>query len=202
MPDKKETARIETFSDGVFAIAITLLVLEIKVPPIDRIHSAGDLWHELANLWPSYFAFTFSFGTLIVAWVNHHRVFDLLGKSSQAFMYANGFLLLTVTFLPFPTAVLAEYIATDYAGPAIIFYCANGVLSSLGWMLMFTEAQKLIRADVPHSLLRRYKRSMPTGFLVYVATTILAIWLPIVALLINVSVWLLWIAMSLWGSEQ
>jgi uncharacterized membrane protein len=117
-------------------------------------------------------------------------------------MYANGFLLLTVTFLPFPTAVLAEYIATDYAGPAIIFYCANGVLSSLGWMLMFTQAQKLMRSDISQPLLQRYRKSMPVGLLVYAATTILAFWLPIIALLINVSVWLLWIAMSLWGKEE
>jgi uncharacterized membrane protein len=106
----KEHARIEAFSDGVFAIAITLLVLQLKVPPASSNQSIDDLWKSLVNLWPSYFAFILSFGILLVSWVNHHYLFNVLDKSSRPFLYANGFFLMTITFMPFPTALLAEYI--------------------------------------------------------------------------------------------
>ena len=135
----KENARIEAFSDGVFAIAITLLILELKVPEHQNIHSVSDLWRALIQLWPSYFAFLLSFGIILVSWVNHHYLFNVIDKSSRPFLYANGFLLLTITFMPFPTALLAEYIGTDYMKPAIAFYCFGGVVNSIGWnLLLFT----------------------------------------------------------------
>jgi uncharacterized membrane protein len=83
----KENSRIEAFSDGIFAIAITLLVLELKVPPVASVHSISDLWNGLIHLWPSYFAFTLSFGILLVSWVNHHYLFNILDKSSRPFLY-------------------------------------------------------------------------------------------------------------------
>jgi len=146
----KENARIEAFSDGVFAIAITLLVLQLKVPPVSAIHSVDDLWKGLVNLWPSYFAFILSFGILLVSWVNHHYLFNVLDKSSRPFLYANGFFLMTITFMPFPTALLAEYISTEYVKPAIAFYCFGGVVNSLGWNLLLHtlyKPKKLINSD-------------------------------------------------------
>ncbi len=121
MADKRENARIEAFSDGVFAIAMTLLILEIKVPNPDTIHSTIDLWHQLANLWPSYFAFILSFSVILVSWVNHHYLFDMIDKSSRSFIYANGFLLLTITFMPFPAAVLAKYLSTELPNLLLFF---------------------------------------------------------------------------------
>jgi uncharacterized membrane protein len=103
MSDANPLSRIEAFSDGVFAIAATLLVVEIRVPSIG-IHSApGELWRGLADLWPSYVAFVISFGSILIIWVNHHSALGQLTGTSNAFKYANGLLLLTVTFLPFPT---------------------------------------------------------------------------------------------------
>lgn len=121
--EEKETGRIEAFSDGVFAIAITLLVLEIKVPNHHTIETSS-LTSALLSLWPSYLAFLTSFGTILVMWVNHHRIFSLVRRSDHLFFYWNGLLLLFVTFVPFPTALLAEYLphpeakiaATVYAG--------------------------------------------------------------------------------------
>jgi len=106
---KNENSRIEAFSDGVFAIAITLLILEIKVPPLSSVHSTQDLWNGLIKLWPSYLAFSLSFCVLLISWINHHYLFNLLEGSSRPFLYANGFLLLTITFMPFPAALLAQY---------------------------------------------------------------------------------------------
>jgi uncharacterized membrane protein len=196
----KENARIEAFSDGVFAIAITLLVLQLKVPPLASVHSVKDLWESLYNLWPSYFAFIFSFGILLVSWVNHHYLFNTLNKSSRPFLYANGFLLMTITFMPFPTALLAEYISTEYAKPAIAFYCFGGVVNSLGWnLLLYTlyKPKKLINSELNENLIDSIKRSVQFGFVIYAATSVLVFWFPIIALAINLLLWIVWISLSI-----
>jgi len=195
----KENARIEAFSDGVFAIAITLLVLQLKVPPIASIHSIDDLWKSLFQLWPSYFAFILSFGILLVSWVNHHYLFNVLDKSSRPFLYANGFFLMTITFMPFPTALLAEYISSEYAKPAIAFYCFGGVVNSLGWNWLFHtlyKPKKLINSDINFKLLNPIKRSVQIGFVIYAVSTLLAFWLPLIALAINLLLWIVWISLS------
>src|SRR3989441_1299536 len=108
MPDAHaETTRVEAFSDGVFAIAITLLILEIKVP---REVAPGRLAAELLRLWPSYLAFLASFANIGVMWVNHHRLFGLIGRSDDGLVGLNLLLLLGVTWVPFPTALLAEHL--------------------------------------------------------------------------------------------
>jgi uncharacterized membrane protein len=108
-PEQSETGRIEAFSDGVFAIAITLLVLEIKVPQHKIVETVG-LVSSLLSLWPSYLAFFTSFASILVMWVNHHRIFSLVTRTDHAFFYWNGLLLMLVTLVPFPTALLAEYL--------------------------------------------------------------------------------------------
>ena len=201
----KENSRIEAFSDGVFAIAITLLVLELKVPPVSSVHSISDLWNGLINLWPSYFAFTLSFGILLVSWVNHHYLFNILDKSSRPFLYANGFLLFTITFMPFPTALLAEYISTDYAKPAIAFYCFGGVINSIGWNLLLhtiIKPNKLVRSEESIKLVNTIKRSTQIGFLIYSVATIMAFWFPIIALVMNLLLWIVWISLSITTKES
>ena len=201
----KENSRIEAFSDGVFAIAITLLVLELKVPPLASVHSITDLWNGLIHLWPSYFAFTLSFGILLVSWVNHHYLFNILDKSSRPFLYANGFLLFTITFMPFPTALLAEYISTDYAKPAIAFYCFGGVINSIGWNLLLhtiIKPKKLVRSEESIKLVNTIKRSTQIGFLIYSIATLMSFWLPIIALTINLLLWIVWISLSITTKES
>src|SRR5665213_176853 len=87
MSESKSLIRVEAFSDGVFAIAITLLILEIKVPEIDSIHSTSDLVNALFHLWPSFFAFFYSFGGILVQWIFHHNLFILLDKTSRRLLY-------------------------------------------------------------------------------------------------------------------
>src|ERR1700719_738466 len=101
---KSETSRIEAFSDGVFAIAITLLILEIKVPHRNQ----GPLAAGLIDQWPSYVAYLLSFFFVGIIWLNHHRMFTLIKKSDDGLMLLNLLLLLGVSVVPFPTAVLAE----------------------------------------------------------------------------------------------
>src|SRR5205814_6853937 len=98
---------VEAFSDGVFAIAITLLILEIRVPPVG---TPGGLRVALPHLWPSFLAFLASFLTIGVMWLNHHRLFTLIRKSDDGLIAFNLLLLLGITWIPFPTALLAEHL--------------------------------------------------------------------------------------------
>ncbi len=106
---EKNTGRIEFFSDGVFAIAMTLLVLAIRVPTVSNLGEEG-LGFALLGLWPHYLAFVTAFTTILAMWVNHHRIFTFVQKTDHYLLYWNGLLLLLITFLPFPTALLAEHL--------------------------------------------------------------------------------------------
>jgi uncharacterized membrane protein len=204
MSQNKSLSRLEMFSDGVFAIAITLLILEIKVPPIDSIHSADDLVNALLHLWPSYFAFVYSFGGILVQWVLHHNTFNHLDKTSRSFLYTNGFLLFTIVFFPFPTALLAEYINTEYAMPAIVFYGMASVINALAWFLFIRSIKKpkrLLNDAFSAEEYNKLRAGNHFAFIVYASTALLAIWLPYTSLIISVALWALWIYLSLAENE-
>ena len=204
MTENKSLARVEMFSDGVFAIAITLLILEIKVPPLDSIHSVNDLINGLIHLWPSYFAFFYSFGGILVQWIMHHNMFNHLEKTSRPFLYTNAFLLFTIVFFPFPTALLAEYINTAYAMPAIVFYGIASVVNSLAWFLFIRSIKKprqLLNDAFSTEEYDKLKTSNGFAFIIYASTTVLAIWLPYTALIMNVALWVLWVYLSLVEKE-
>jgi uncharacterized membrane protein len=99
------TDRLEIFSDAVIAIAITLLVLDIKVPTA----KTGQLIHDLEQIWPSYLAYALSFTVIGIMWVSHHSMFERIQHVDRGLMFYNLWLLLGIAFLPFPTALLAEY---------------------------------------------------------------------------------------------
>ena len=99
-----DTSRLEAFSDGVFAIAVTLLVLEIGVPHVGEGESLGE---ALRHLWPSYFGFAVSFLTIGVMWINHHAMFKDIDRQDHTLLVLNLVLMMTISFLPFPTAVVA-----------------------------------------------------------------------------------------------
>jgi uncharacterized membrane protein len=101
--------RVEAFSDGIFAIIVTLLVLEIKVPHIGDHHSAGELMAALKGLFPKFLSWIISFFTVAVIWVNHHRIFKQIGQLDNGIFWWNAVLLLWTSFIPFPTAVLGDY---------------------------------------------------------------------------------------------
>src|SRR5262249_45176133 len=119
---------------------LTLLIIDLRVPAMESIGSTPELWNALRHLGPSLFAFLLSFVIVLITWVNHHGTLGLVRGSSSPFYYANGFLLLTVVFIPFPTALLGSYLWTDHASPAVVVY--NGVLAAqaVGWMLVTSAA--------------------------------------------------------------
>src|SRR3954471_2154145 len=104
-----ETTRVEAFSDGIFAIAITLLVLNVRVPLPDLTGHGSTLLPALLHLWPAYLGYLISFFTIGIMWVNHHSMFALIRRTDRYFLLLSVFFLLWIAVLPFPTAVLAEY---------------------------------------------------------------------------------------------
>ena len=147
MPEK-ETTRLEAFSDGVFAIAITLLALELKTPqfPEGQPPTSSALAASLLRQWPSYLAFLTSFFTVLVMWVHHHMIFKLVRRSDVSLLFANGVLLMLVTVVPFPTAVVAEYLRTPAAPAACALYAGTFVLVGIAfWVLLLSAFRESIR---------------------------------------------------------
>ncbi len=142
MREEKETGRIEAFSDGVFAIAITLLVLEIKVPSHAEVSDRG-MWHALFSLWPAYLAFFISFVTIFVIWAHHHLIFTQVRKADPPLLYWNGLLLLVVTFVPFPTGLLAEYLLHPEAKVAASLYTGNFLIISIVFHKLWQHVSKI-----------------------------------------------------------
>jgi TMEM175 potassium channel family protein len=108
MPTHNPNSRLETFCDGVFAIAMTLLIIDIRIPPTTVITDTESFWLALRHVVPSIVAFVLSFIIILISWVNHHNNLRENNKTSTAFIYANGFLLLTIVFVPFPTSLLGR----------------------------------------------------------------------------------------------
>ncbi|MGZ6390110.1 MAG: TMEM175 family protein [Ktedonobacterales bacterium] len=111
--EEKETGRLEAFSDGVFAIAITLLILTIRVPSPSDLSTDDGLLHVVLKRWPSFLAYVLSFVTILIMWVNHHALFTMIRRIDHTFLMINGLLLMMVTFVNYPTALVAESLRED-----------------------------------------------------------------------------------------
>lgn len=197
-------ARLEALSDGVFAIAMTLLVIEIRAPDPETIHTSADLWNALQHAMPTIAAFLLSFTVIFITWVNHHAAIRAITRTSAPFLFANGFMLLTVAFIPFPTALLGEFILSDHAAPAVVMY--NGILTAqaLSWIL-FTRAALstgLARDDDARMALRVAGRNGVAAMLLYALLAVVAFWLPLPAAIVTTATWVVWLTMSLRAKHE
>jgi uncharacterized membrane protein len=194
---EKETGRLEAFSDGVFAIAITLLALELKVPHFD---AGGNMTARLISgldgQWPSYFAFLTSFFTVLIMWVHHHAIFRLVRRADVTLLFANGFLLMLVTVVPFPTAVVAEYLRTPAAGAACTFYAGFFVLISIGFSVLLRAAfrKSVLDPNANPATVARLRKSYRLGPPLYLAATLTAPFSPWLAMGICSALWIVWAA--------
>lgn len=169
-----DTARLETFSDGVFAIAITLLILDVRVPA-----GGGTLAHRLGQAWPDYAAYVISFLIIGIMWANHHGIFRLIGRTSHGLVVANLLLLLCVAFIPFPTSVLSQHLRSTGGDQhtAAIFY--NGVFTvtaafyNLLWQTAARGNRLIAAGSEPAAaeVTRRFRYGVPS----YLAATLVAI---------------------------
>jgi uncharacterized membrane protein len=171
------TGRLEAFSDGVFAIAITLLVLDLAVPLRDET-PPGELSHRLAEEWPSYFAYLVSFLVIGIIWVNHHGVFARVRQVDRVTLFANLGLLLFVSVLPFPTHLMAEYLTSGANShvAAAIYSCAMLAMGLTfgGVWLAVTRDERLLHENVDRAARRRTLIRFGFGNVVYLITIGLA----------------------------
>jgi uncharacterized membrane protein len=174
---KKETDRVEAFSDGVFAIAITLLVLDLKVPAPTAVSAAGGLGAALVQRWPSYLAFFISFVNILIMWVNHHNVFSHIRRTDGFFLFLNGFLLMTVTAVPFPTALLSEYIKSSHAGLAAGIFAGSILMNCLSFNFLWAYTSKnnrLLEENTNPAVVSKVRFNGLLGLPFYLLAVILA----------------------------
>jgi uncharacterized membrane protein len=181
------TTRLETFSDGVFAIAATLLVLEFSVHEV----SGARLGHELLQLWPSYLAYATSFLTIGIIWINHHYCVSTFARSDRVLMFLNLILLLVVGFLPFPTKLVAQYLQQPGEEAAVLAYCATFVVMSMvynTWWRYASRNRRLIRDDVPDSTVRAISRAFNPGVPMYTVVFLIAFVSPLASVILTFAI--------------
>jgi len=176
------TGRLETFADGVFAIAATLLILDVHADA--RGHR---LAHSLEHAWPQYAAYAVAFLTIGIIWVNHHACFNQIGRSDRRFLFFNVLFLACVAFIPFPTHLVAEHLRDGGLRAAAVAYGVTLVATALGFALVWFYAatgRRLIRPDADQRVVSGISRSYLPGAPTYGAATLVALWSPVASVVL------------------
>ena len=173
-----DTGRIEAFSDGVFAIAITLLVIEIGVPHLEG--EGTTLFGALVEQWPSYLGYAISFLQIGVIWANHHNRFRFIARSDHLLLFLNILFLMCVAFIPFPTALLADYLLSPVAERTTTVgavYAGTLAVTAVFFTLLWLYAAanyRLVNRNLDPSLLRAMTRRYVFGMVAYLVAFALA----------------------------
>ena len=177
------TSRLEAFSDGVFAIAATLLVLELRVPA-----DSPDLVRALLDIWPAYAAYLVSFLTIGIIWVNHHTLLEHCRRVDRRFLYLNLLLLIAVGIVPFPTSLVDRYILSEHgATAALVVYGLGGLLIAIAFSGVFfyaTQDHRLVGDAATARRIRAEGRFFPIGLAAYTVAIGLAFVAPIASLIV------------------
>jgi len=181
-------SRLETFADGVFAIAATLLILNVDAQVAGDI---GDLGPRLTHIWPSYLAYAVSFVTIGIMWVNHHWVMTQIDRTNRTFLFANIGLLLCIAFVPFPTRLVAEHIRGAGARDAALAYgftmVATAIMFSVTWFYA-SVGRRLLRPDVNTTIISGISRSYLPGPWIYLGATLIAFVSPTASVLLFLAI--------------
>ncbi len=180
------TARFEAFSDGIFAIAATLLVLEIGVDT-----AKGNLGSQLTSIWPAYLSYVTTFLIIGIIWINHHHCVSLIGRVDRTFLFINLLLMLTVSFMPFPTKLVAQYLQKPDERQAVIAYATTmtlmAVIYNVWWRYARTN-RRLIGDGVPDSALEAVDRAFNPGIPLYGITLAVAFVSPLASVAITLGI--------------
>ncbi|QOG04527.1 TMEM175 family protein [Flavobacterium sp. MDT1-60] len=196
---EKETVRIENFSDAVFAIAITLLILDLHTPDTSTIKNGTELLIFLKGEWTSYLAFTLSFFSIFIMWVNHHKIFKQIYSRNTAIMFSNGLILFLVTAVSYPTALLARFFEGEASNIAVAIYTGIFVLINLSYNLLWFTAssnKKLLRPEITNSVIKKIRNNYLYGFPTYVIAFVISFQFPAIALSINIILLVFWAVSS------
>jgi uncharacterized membrane protein len=168
-------SRLEAFSDGVLAIAITLLTLDLPVPGHDEVAQHHGLWGALVNHWPSFAAYVISFTVIGIMWVNHHALIQRVAVVDRPLLYLNLLLLLFIAAIPFSTRLFAEFLRTGSADShvAAAVYSANAFGCAIGFNSMWrwlVRDDRRLHVKIDPVVLKRSTRRFSLGIFVYLAT--------------------------------
>ena len=194
------TGRVEAFSDGVMAIAITLLVLDLKVPPLEDVQN-GQLVTALLARWPSYVAYLAAFLTIGIIWLNHRTLVDRIARFDARLHWLNLMLLLGVATLPWPTSLVAEYVQRGGpdASAATALYGLLATFMSIPWGLFWrhlADKPELLEPGYDAAYARAEWRRGTVGLPIYALATLVALVAPLLALLLYLAIALLYAATS------
>jgi len=171
------TRRLEAFADGIFAIAATLLILDV-------VASRTPLAPELLRVWPSYAAYAFTFLSIGIAWINHGTLISLVDRCDRTFLVLNLLLLTTVAFIPFPTRLLAAHLFDEDAQAAVLAYGVTLLVTSIFFNLLWFYGvlrRGLLSADADEHLVRGISRSYTPGPYLFLAAVVVAFLSPLVS---------------------
>jgi TMEM175 potassium channel family protein len=188
--------RLETFADGVFAIAATLLILNVDAQISEDVH---DLGTELLHIWPSYLAYAVSFITIGIMWINHHTVMSQIDRTDRRFLVATVGLLLCIAFVPFPTRLVAEHIRGDGAQDAALAYgftmVATAIMFNVTWFYA-SRSKRLLRADADPAVVSGISRSYLPGPWIYLAAALVAFASPTTSVVLFMAIALFYVIES------
>jgi uncharacterized membrane protein len=198
------TDRLETFADGILAIAATLLILNVDTQVSEH---APELGHRLLEIWPSYAGYAVSFLTIGIIWVNHHGLMAQIDRADRIFLFLNVFLLMVVAFIPFPTRLVAEHIRDDGATAAAVSYgitlTATAVMFNLVWAYASGGGGRLLRPDHDPKAVKGISRSYRPAPWIYLAMTLVALVAPVAGVLLYGAFAVFWmIESSLFGRSR
>jgi uncharacterized membrane protein len=175
--EEKETGRLEAFCDGVFAIAMTLLVFELKTPLPADIPAGGNLLTALGHQWPVLLAFVTSFASILIMWVNHHNLMMQIKRVDHTFLLLNGLLLFGATIVPFTTNLIAEHLESSGARVAAVIYSGGWMLVAISYNLLWRYASyraRLLARDADLTFIRHINAQYLVGPILYLASFLLA----------------------------
>ncbi len=182
------TARLETFADGVFAIAATLLILNVDTGVGS---SSRDLGAQLLHIWPSYVGYGVSFLTIGIMWANHHTLMGQIERADRRFLMLTIGLLLCIAFVPFPTRLVAEHIRDGGARPAALAYGATMTAAAVMFLsvwLYASRGMRLLRDDADLRTVRGITRTYAPGSPVYLASTLIAFASPVASVVLYAAI--------------
>lgn len=190
--EEKETGRLEAFSDGVFAVAITLLVLNIKIPGIDlspsNLPNDAQLWSVLLKELPMFAAYATSFATIGVMWINHHRLYSHIKRTNTVLLLLNLLLLVVIVFIPVPTALISEYLVRLDQHAAALLYSGTMVILAVCFNLLWRYASyhnRLLAKNADTRAVNAITRQYWFGPVIYLVAFILALFNTPASLILN-----------------
>ena len=176
------TSRMEALSDGIFAIAATLLVLDLAIPKV-----SSDVGRSLLEQWPTYLAYLVSFATIGNAWLNHSVITEYLERADAILLRLNLLLLFFVSVLPYPTHMLAEYIHSENAERVAVTIYGLNLLAISGFTSLiwhYAVSERLVRQDNKEDEVRAISRKLDPSLVSYAAVIGLGLWQPKIAVVL------------------